>query len=95
METFNNSFPYLMYDREYIDNDIDLEKSNLSAFNFNFCKFFENEPNTNQNMLFSPSQKKSSLDISDSVEQLFCENSNILNIDEEINGEDTCKIVII
>lgn len=98
MDNFNNSFPYFNHERESADNDIDLERSNISAFNFNFLKLFESYSNTNaNNMFYSPAQKKNNtLDISDSEEQLFCENSQILNIEEELNEEEeTCNQLLI
>jgi hypothetical protein len=107
MNNLNYSFPcYNIQDKSDSPMDVDLEeRGNLSTFNLNFIKIFENlesvENNSNNfnnnftnnnnnnynqynNFNFSPPKKKNSLDISYSIEQTFCENSNInINIEEE------------
>lgn len=92
---FNNSFPCYFTQEKYFKEstqDVEMEgKNNLSAFNLDFLKYFENIENVNNNLNFSPSKKKNSLDMSDSIEQTFCENSH-MNIEEEFQNEETCKI---
>ncbi len=96
MEQLNNSFPCYYFQDKYENLDIEIEeKSNLSAFNLNFLKFYENlgENRVNQcnNFNFSPEKKKNTIDISYSMEQTFYENSHI-NIEEEFQqNEDTCE----
>lgn len=62
---------------------------NTNTNNFNNTYNANNNYNSN-NINFSPNKKKNTFDISYSIEQIFCENSNI-NIEEDFqNNEDTC-----
>jgi hypothetical protein len=65
---------------------------NTNTNNCNNTYHIQNNYNSN-NINFSPNKKKNTFDISYSIEQIFCENSNI-NIEEEEfqNHEDTCII---
>lgn len=97
MEHLHNSFPNYIHEKFDHGSEIGYEeKFNTSAFNLNFIKYYEQLENINVNSVkensnFSPTKKKNSLDISYSIEQTFCENSNI-NIEEELNNEETCNI---
>ena len=100
----NNSFPN--YPSNQINDRLSLvvesntydEKINSSFHQINNLKLFDEEINKdkiNFNPLLSPAlgKKRSSLDISYSIEQAFYENSN-MNIEDEFQKfqyEETCK----
>lgn len=99
MNNLNHSFThYLNNDCHDTQMEVDIEdKITYSTFNMNFVKIFENLENIDNNSSsniqtynFSPPKKKNSLELSDFIEQTFCENSNI-NIEEEFHNEETCK----
>jgi hypothetical protein len=89
MDNLNNSFlGYFEQDKYFRDYDVIMEeRNNLSAFNLDFIKPYENLDNINKDL--SP-QKKHSIELSSFIEQTFCDNLHI-NIEEEYNNEDTCK----
>lgn len=95
----NNSFPN--YPIDYMNERLLLniesntydEKINSSFNQINNLKLFDEEINKN-NFNFSPAlnNKKSSIDISYSIEQPFYETSDMkMDIDDDIQYEETCK----
>ena len=95
----NNSFPNYpinqMNERMFFNIDSNTycdQKINSSFHKINNLKLFDKEINkVNFNLSPSLNKKRSSLDISYSIEQTFYENSN-MNIDDEFQNEETCKI---
>jgi hypothetical protein len=70
-------------------NQIPFRDNNFHSTNQINSTFTYSHQNNNYN--FSPPVKKSSLDISYSIEQTFCRENSHMNIDEELQNEETCK----
>jgi hypothetical protein len=97
MDELNNTFSfYGQYNHKQISpfENFQQDKNNLSAFNLDFSKLLENTAQNN-NSNYSPDKKKHSLDMSYYTEQNFYENSSNINIEEDFQHEETCKIIII
>ncbi len=97
MDNLNFSFPGFSYQEKFDNMDVDSDdKMNFSALNLNIFRMSDTDnlnvnSENNNNFNFSPPKKKNTIDISYSIEQTFCENSNINILEEFQTIEDTCN----